>query len=105
MRCARTFTGQEGVIYGVSWSPPPKGGALGGGGAGGSGDKHAALRLASHAAWAEDPVLRGLLHGATSEAGDCPTDQGAAPAAALDASLLDALRLGVRLDDAGYYQG
>ena len=67
---------------------------------------HAALELglllSSHADWADDPRLRGLL---TGDAGaDCGRDARATRGrrdAALDASLLDALRLAVRLDDAG----
>ena len=67
---------------------------------------HAALELglllSSHADWADDPRLRGLL---TGDAGaDCGRDARGTRGrrdAALDASLLDALRLAVRLDDAG----
>ncbi|KAH8057315.1 hypothetical protein JL722_6968 [Aureococcus anophagefferens] len=58
------------------------------------------LLLSSHADWADDPRLRGLLTGTRARTAAAALTRGRRDAA-LDASLLDALRLAVRLDDAG----
>ncbi|KAH8085018.1 hypothetical protein JL720_7733 [Aureococcus anophagefferens] len=60
------------------------------------------LLLSSHADWADDPRLRGLLTGdAGADCGRGARGTRGRRDAALDASLLDARRLAVRLDDAG----